>query len=96
MITSKQVSMHVNFNQGKIALSYIYKTKVPIPNLTSPHIVIIICSYLLIFHLNLSEAILNILITRIKCSTKIRSDASCLFCSFCEGVNSPFFAKFAG
>lgn len=48
------------------------KTKAPIRSLTSPHIVIIICSYLFEFSLNLSEATLNIFNTRIKCSTEIR------------------------
>jgi len=45
------------------------------PSLTIPHIVIIICSYFQEFNLNLSEAILNILTTRIKCSTNIRPAA---------------------
>jgi len=46
-----------------------------IRSLTIPHIVIIICSYFREFNLNLSEAILNILTTRIKCSTNIRPAA---------------------
>lgn len=72
------------------------KTKAPIRSLTSPHIVIIICSYLLEFSLNLSEATLNIFNTRIKCSTKIRDDAISLFFDFWSGVNSPFFGFFVG
>ncbi len=39
---------------------------------------------------------LNILTIRIRCSTNIHSSASSLFFSFCDGVNSPFFAKSAG
>lgn len=65
-------------------------------NLTSPHIVLTICSYLFGFHRNLSEATLNILIIRIKCSTNILSDASCLFFSFCDGDNFPLFGFFVG
>ncbi len=60
-------------------LFYNGKTKAPILSLTSPHIVIIIFSYLRGFNLNLSEATLNIFNTRIKCSTKIRDEAISLF-----------------
>ena len=88
--------MHANFSQGKIALSYIYKTNAPIRNLTSPHIVIIIVSYLLGFNLNLSDATRLIFNTRIKCSTNILSEASSLFLFFCDSVSSPFFAKSSG
>jgi hypothetical protein len=58
------------------------KTTAPIRNLTSPYIVIIICLYLDGFNLNLSEATLNILTTRIKCSTKIRFEAISLLFDF--------------
>ncbi|BAY50423.1 hypothetical protein SAMD00079811_80520 (plasmid) [Scytonema sp. HK-05] len=64
--------------------------------LTSPDIVIIICSYFDGFNLNLSEATLNIFNKRIKCSTNIRSDAISLFFSFWNLLNSPFFDFFVG
>ncbi len=63
--------------------------------LTSPHLVII-CTYLIGFNLNLSDAILNILITLIKCLTNIPSDASYLFFCFCDRVNSRFWGFFVG
>lgn len=69
---------------------YIGKTKAPILNLTSPQIVIITCSYLCGFNLNLSEATLNILTKRIKCSTNILDEAISLFWNFCDFVNSPY------
>jgi hypothetical protein len=69
---------------------------VPIRNLTSPQIVIIICSYLREFNLNLSWATLNIFTKRIKCSTKIRSDANSLFFCFYLIVNSLFLGFFLG
>ena len=68
----------------------------PTKSADSPHIVIMICSYLRGFNLNLSEATLNILTTRIKCSTKIRNDASSLFRSFCYEVSSAFLGFFLG
>ncbi len=72
------------------------KTKAPILSLTNPHIVIIICSYLPSFSLNLSEATRNIFNTRIKCSTKILFEAIFLFFDFWSEVNSPFFGFFVG
>lgn len=84
------------FKAGYLALFHIGKTNAPMRNLTSPHIVIIICSYLRGFNRNLSEATLNILTKRIKCSTKIRSDANSLFFSICDGVNSAFLGFFVG
>ncbi len=47
------------FFTAKFSLFHIGKTNAPIRQLTSPHIVIIICSYLIGFNLNLSDATLT-------------------------------------
>jgi len=69
------------------------KTNDPIRSLTTPHIVIIICSYLLGFNLNLSEATLNIL----RHESNVRQKfwlKPFFFFQFFSGVNSPFLGFF--